>query len=96
MTTKDPKTEPIIEEKEEKEGPSLISNVVQMIILFWSLSVISFAYFGNSTRQIDTTFAAGLLASVMQNMGLQVKNSGNGKKKQLNVVSNKDTNVGIK
>ena len=96
MTTKDPKTEPIIEEKEEKDGPSLISNFVQMIILFWSLSVISFAYFGNSTRQIDTTFAAGLLASVMQNMGLQVKNSGNGKKKQLNVVSNKDTNVGLK
>ena len=96
MATKDPKTEPIIEEKEEKDGPSLISNFVQMIILFWSLSVITFAYFGNSTRQIDTTFAAGLLASVMQNMGLQVKNSGNGKKKQLNVVSNKDTNVGIK
>ena len=96
MATKDPKTEPIIEEKEEKDGPSLISNFVQMIILFWSLSVISFAYFGNSTRQIDTTFAAGLLASVMQNMGLHVKNSGNGKKKQLNVVSNKDTNVGIK
>ena len=96
MTTKDPKTEPIIEEKEEKDGPSLISNFVQMIILFWSLSVISFAYFGISTRQIDTTFAAGLLASVMQNMGLQVKNSGNGKKKQLNVVSNKHTNFGIK
>ena len=96
MTTKHLKTEPIIEEKEEKDGPSLISNFIQMIILFWSLSVISFAYFGNSTRQIDTTFAAGLLASVMQNMGLQVKNSGNGKKKQLNVVSNKDTNVGIK
>ena len=96
MATKDPKTAPIIEEKEEKDGPSLISNFVQMIILFWSLSVISFAYFGNSTRQIDTTFAAGLLASVMQNMGLQVKNSSNGKKKQLNVVSNKDTNVGIK
>ena len=96
MATKDPIVEPIPEEKEEKDGPSLISNFVQMIILFWSLSVISFAYFGNSTRQIDTTFAAGLLASVMQNMGLQVKNSGNGKKKQLNVISNKDTNVGIK
>ncbi len=90
MTTKDPKTEPIIEEKEEKDGPSLISNVVQMIILFWSLAVISFAYFGNSTRQIDTTFAAGLLASVMQNMGLQVKNSSNGKKKLNNVTSGKD------
>ena len=90
MTTKDPKTEPIVEEKEEKEGPSLISNVVQMIILFWSLAVISFAYFGNSTRQIDTTFAAGLLASVMQNMGLQVKNNSNGKKKLNNVTSGKD------
>ena len=90
MTTKDPKTEPIIEEKEEKDGPSLISNFVQMIILFWSLSVISFAYFGNSTRQIDTTFAAGLLASVMQNMGLQVKNNSNGKKRPNNVTSGKD------
>ena len=90
MTTKDPKTEPQIEEKEEKDGPSLISNFVQMIILFWSLAVIAFAYFGNSTRQIDTTFAAGLLASVMQNMGLQVKNNSNGKKRPNNVTSGKD------
>jgi hypothetical protein len=90
MTTQDPKTEPQIEEKEEKEGPSLISNVVQMIILFWSLSVISFAYFGNSTKQIDTTFAAGLLSAVMSNMGLQVKNSSNGKKRPNNVTSGKD------
>jgi len=95
MATQDPKTDPQIEEKEEKEGPSLISNVVQMIILFWSLAVISFAYFGNSNKQIDTTFAAGLLSAVMSNMGLQVKNNANGKKRPFNVVSNKDTNVGI-
>jgi len=95
MATQDPKTDPQIEEKEEKEGPSLISNFVQMIILFWSLSVISFAYFGNSNKQIDTTFAAGLLSAVMSNMGLQVKNNANGKKRPFNVVSNKDNNVGI-
>ncbi len=95
MATQDPKTDSQIEEKEEKEGPSLISNFVQMIILFWSLSVISFAYFGNSNKQIDTTFAAGLLSAVMSNMGLQVKNNANGKKRPFNVVSNKDTNVGI-
>ena len=87
MTTKDPKTEPIIE---EKDGPSLISNVVPMIILFWSLAVISFAYFGNSTKQIDTTFAAGLRSAVMSNMGLQVKKNSNGKKKLNNVTSGKD------
>ena len=90
MTTKDPKTEPIIEEKEEKDGPSLISNFVQMVILFWSLSVISFAYFGNSTKQIDTTFAAGLLSAVMSSMNLPVKNNGNGKKRPNNVTSGKD------
>ena len=95
MATQDPKTDPQIEEKEEKEGPSLISNFVQMIILFWSLSVISFAYFGNSNKQIDTTFAAGLLSAVMSNMGLQVKNNANGKKRPFNVGSNKDNNVGI-
>ena len=96
MATQDPKTDPQLEEKEEKEGPSLISNFVQMIILFWSLSVISFAYFGNSNKQIDTTFAAGLLSAVMSNMGLQVKNNANGKKRPFNVVSNKDTKAGIK
>ena len=90
MTTKDPKTEPIIEEKEEKDGPSLISNFVQMVILFWSLSVISFAYFGNTTKQIDTTFAAGLLSAVMSSMNLPVKNNGNGKKRPNNVTSGKD------
>ena len=96
MATQDPKTDPQVEEKEEKDGPSLISNFVQMIILFWSLSVISFAYFGNSTKQIDTTFAAGLLSAVMSNMGLQVKNNANGKKRPFNVVSNKDKKAGIK
>ena len=95
MATQDPKTDPEIEEKDQKDSPSLLSNITQMIILFWSLSVISYAYFGNSTRQIDTTFAAGLLASVMHNMGLQVKNNANGKKRPFNVVSNKDNNVGI-
>ena len=96
MATQDPKTDPQVEEKEEKDGPSLISNFVQMIILFWSLSVISFAYFGNSTKQIDTTFAAGLLSAVISNMGLKVKNNANGKKSPFNVVSNKDNKAGIK
>ena len=95
MATQDPKTDPTTEEKEEKDSPSILSNLVQMIILFWSLGVISYAYFGNSMKQIDTTFAAGLLSAVMSNMGLQVKNNANGKKRPFNVVSNKDTNVGI-
>ena len=85
-----------VEQEEPQQGNSILSNLVQMIILFWSLSVISFAYFGNSNKQIDTTFAAGLLSAVMSNMGLQVKNNANGKKRPFNVVSNKDNKAGIK
>lgn len=89
-----------MEEQEEKEGNSLIANVVQLIILFWSLAVISWSYFNpNPTRQIDTTFAAGLLSAVSAQFGLNIKkgnkgnNGSNGKAPK--IVDNKDTKVGV-
>ena len=88
-----------MEEHDEKEGNSLISNVVQLIILFWSLGVISWSYFNpNPTRQIDTTFAAGLLSAVTAQYGLNIKKNGDNKKfkGKVNIVDNKDSNVGIK
>ena len=89
------------DQEEQQQGQSLIANVVQMIILFWSLGVISWSYFNpNPTRQIDTTFAAGLLSAVTAQYGLNIKKSGNGDNKKskgkVNIVDNKDTNVGIK
>jgi hypothetical protein len=86
-------------EDQEKESNSLIANVVQLIILFWSLGVISWSYFNpNPTRQIDTTFAAGLLSAVTAQYGLNIKKSNDKKKLNDNVkiVNNKDTKVGIK
>lgn len=90
-----------MEEQDEKEGNSLIANVVQLIILFWSLGVISWSYFNpNPTRQIDTTFAAGLLSAVSAQFGLNIKKRSNGNNgnngKAPKIVDNKDTNVGIK
>ena len=90
-----------MEEQDEKEGNSLIANVVQLIILFWSLGVISWSYFNpNPTRQIDTTFAAGLLSAVSAQFGLNIKKGSNGingtNGKAPKIVYNKDTNVGIK
>ena len=84
-----------MEEQEEKEGNGLIANVVQMIILFWSLGVISWSYFNpNPTRQIDTTFAAGLLSAVTAQYGLNIKKNSDNKKKASigntpNIVDNK-------
>ena len=84
-----------MEEQEEKEGNGLIANVVQMIILFWSLGEISWSYFNpNPTRQIDTTFAAGLLSAVTAQYGLNIKKNSDNKKKSSignapNIVDNK-------
>ena len=91
-----------MEDQDEKEGNGLIANVVQLIILFWSLGVISWSYFNpNPTRQIDTTFAAGLLSAVTAQYGLNIKKNSDSKKKNSignipKIVDNKDTNVGIK
>tara|TARA_Y100001935_G_C17007782_1_gene361407 strand:+ start:253 stop:522 length:270 start_codon:yes stop_codon:yes gene_type:complete len=85
-------------EEQEKEGHSLIANVVQMIILFWSLGVISWSYFNpNPTRQIDTTFAAGLLSAVTAQYGLNIKKNNDNKKPKgkIDIVDNKDSKVGI-
>ena len=69
-----------------------------MIILFWSLAVISWSYFNpNPTRQIDTTFAAGLLSAVTAQYGLNIKKNSDKKKQNGNVkiVDNKDSKVGV-
>ena len=85
-----------MEDQDEKEGNSLIANVVLMIILFWSLGVISWSYFNpNPTRQIDTTFAAGLLSAVTAQYGLNIKKNSDNKKKNSigntsNIVDNKN------
>ena len=87
-----------MEDQEEKQGPGIIGNAVQLVILGWSLAVISWSYFNtNPTRQIDTTFAAGLLSAVMSNYGLNVKKATDKKKLNGNVkiVDNSKSKVGI-
>ena len=86
-----------MEEQEEKQGLGFIGNAVQLVILGWALAVISYSYFGNSTRQIDTTFAAGLLSAMMSNYGLNVKKATDKKKLNGNVkiVDNSDSKVGV-
>ena len=84
-----------MEEEETKEGRNWVSTGIQFIVLIWSLAVISFSYYGNSTKQIDTTFAAGILSTVLGNFGLNIKKNGDKKKNKL-IVDNKNSKVGIK
>ena len=86
-----------MEDQEEKDGMNWVSTGIQFIVLVWSLAVISFSYYGNSPRQIDTTFAAGLLSAVTAQYGLNIKKNNDSKKVKgkLNIQDNKDTKVGI-
>tara|TARA_B000000609_G_C24154542_1_gene339601 strand:+ start:899 stop:1168 length:270 start_codon:yes stop_codon:yes gene_type:complete len=86
-----------MEDQEEKDGMNWVSTGIQFIVLVWSLAVISFSYYGNSPRQIDTTFAAGILSTVLGNFGLNIKKNGDKKKNNnaVKIVDNKDSKVGI-
>ena len=68
------------QEDQQKEGQSRIGTLVQLIVLAWSLGVISMSYFGNTVKQIDTTFAAGLLSGVLSSFNITVKKPGNNRK----------------
>ena len=86
------------EQEEEKQRPNYVATFVQLLVLSWSLAVISWSYFNpNPTRQIDTTFAAGLLSAVTAQYGLNIKKNGDKKKVNGNVkiVDNKDSKVGV-
>ena len=84
------------EQEEEKSNQGWIATLVQLIVLAWSLGVISMSYFGNPVRQIDTTFAAGLLSGVLSNFGLNIKGKNSNNKKDKLIVDKKDTRAGIK
>jgi len=85
-----------MEEEETKDGMNWVSTGIQFIVLIWSLTVISWSYYNpNPVRQIDTTFAAGILSTVLGNFGLNIKKNGDKKKNKL-IVDNKDSKVGIK
>ena len=84
------------EQEEEKSGSGWLASLVQLTILAWSLGVISMSYFGNPVRQIDTTFAAGLLSASLSQFGINVKGKNGTKKKDKVIVDNKDTRAGIK
>ena len=79
-------------EEEEKESPDYFGHFVRIIILGWSLSVMTLGYM--EKIRLDT-FAAGLVGNIASSYGISVKGkNGNGKKSAM--VDNKNSKVGIK
>tara|TARA_Y100001951_G_scaffold66009_1_gene53048 strand:+ start:298 stop:558 length:261 start_codon:yes stop_codon:yes gene_type:complete len=84
------------EQDETKECPDYVGHGIRIVILCWALSVMTLGYM--ERIRLDT-FAAGLVGNIASAYGVSVKgNNQNNKKQQnkVNIVDNKDTNVGVK
>ena len=84
------------EQDETKECPDYVGHGIRIVILCWALSVMTLGYM--ERIRLDT-FAAGLVGNIASAYGVSVKgNNQNNKKQQnkVNIVDNKDNNVGIK
>ena len=79
-------------EEEEKESPDYFGHFVRIIILGWSLSVMTLGYM--ERIRLDT-FAAGLVGNIASSYGIAVKGK-NGNAKKSVIVDNKNSKVGIK
>ena len=84
------------EQDETKECPDYVGHGIRIVILCWALSVMTLGYM--ERIRLDT-FAAGLVGNIASAYGVSVKgNNQNNKKQQnkVNIVDNKDNNVGVK
>ena len=81
-----------MEDQEEKEGRDYVGHLVRIIILGWSLSVMTLGYM--ERIRLDT-FAAGLVGNIASTYGIAVKGK-NGNAKKSVIVDNKNNKVGIK
>ena len=81
-----------MEDQEEKESRDYVGHFVRIIILGWSLSVMTLGYM--EQIRLDT-FAAGLVGNIASSYGVSVKGK-NGNQKKPVIVDNKDNKVGIK
>ena len=75
---------------EQEEKPDYFGHFIRLIILGWSLAVMTLGYM--ERIRLDT-FAAGLVGNIASTYGVQVKGKNNQKKI---AVDNSNNKVGIK
>ena len=76
--------------EEQDETPDYFGHFIRLVILCWSLCVMTLGYM--ERIRLDT-FAAGLVGNIASTYGVQVKGKNNQKKL---TVDNSNNKVGIK
>tara|TARA_R100000664_G_scaffold8578_1_gene14090 strand:+ start:852 stop:1100 length:249 start_codon:yes stop_codon:yes gene_type:complete len=82
-----------MDEQEDKGYAELFGHAIRLMILCWSLSMMTLGYMGKV--RIDGAFTAGLVSGVLGSYGISVGAKKNGNKDKV-IVDKKDTQVGIK
>ena len=87
------------EEKEEKDGiewGEIFGHSIRLMILVWSLSMMTLGYMGKV--RIDGAFTAGLVSGVLGSYGISVgnKKSGQNNSNSPKIGDNSKNKVGIK
>ena len=77
---------------EQEERPDYFGHFIRMIILCWSLCVMTLGYM--ERIRLDT-FAAGLVGNIASAYGISIKGKGNGNGNKI-AVDNSKNNVCIK
>ena len=78
--------------EEQDERPDYFGHFIRLVILCWSLCVMTLGYM--ERIRLDT-FAARLVGNIASSYGISVKGKGNGNGKKI-AVDNSKNKVGIK
>ena len=84
------------EEKDGIEWGEIFGHSIRLMILVWSLSMMTLGYMGKV--RIDGAFTAGLVSGVLGSYGISVGNKKSGQNNSISpkIVDNSKNKVGIK
>ncbi len=69
-------------EKQQEDGNSRLGDVVKIVLLGWSMAILTANYLGVFKQSLDPTYPASILSGTAASFGLAV---GNNRKKKKNL-----------
>lgn len=76
-------------EQQEQENSSRLGDLVKIVLLTWSMAILTANYLGVFKQSLDPTYPASILSGTAASFGLAV--GSNRKKKEEPKVTDKDT-----
>ena len=90
-------TKPVVEKEDHDEDKSeVLGNLVKVVVLIWSASLLTFSYVrlpnGQKILDFDPTFIASVFSGSLAAFGLSPAKNGNGAPRKAPTIGNKEKN----